>query len=84
MSWVMLMQELEEYYKAVVDCWRMFRRYQVPQKSQKYWQELLDETRRIYDLYGKNVFVKELIFVMLDEIDRRYEEIKGGLRDGKL
>ena len=80
----MLMQELEEYYKVVVDCWRMFRRYQVPQESQEYWQELLCEARRIYDLYGKNVFVKELIFVMLDEIDRRYEEIKGGLRDGKL
>ncbi len=76
----MLMQELEEYYRVIVDCWRMFRRYWIPQKSQEYWQELLDEARWIYDLHGKNVFAKRLIFVVLDEIDRRYEKSKGESR----
>lgn len=70
----------DEYYRITVDCWRMFQRFCIPQKSAAFWQELYNEANRIYALYSEKVFAKNLIFTMLDEIDRKYEKSKGGAR----
>lgn len=65
---------LEMYYRAIVDCWRLFRKYRAPQQTQAYWEELHDEAHQIYARNQKICFVKHLLFVMLDEIDRVFVE----------
>lgn len=69
-----MMVTVEMYYKAVVDCWRLFRKYRAPQQSLAYWKELHDEAHQIYDRNQKICFVKRLLFAMLDEIDSVFEE----------
>lgn len=71
-----MITKMETHYRAVVDCWRLFRKYRVPQESDAYWQELNAEAHRVYKANQGTVFVKDLLLVMLDEIDRIWEEIK--------
>lgn len=72
----MLMLGLEAYYRIIVDCWRMFRQFCMPQEADAYWQELLGEAHRICDLHGRGFFVKQLVYLVLDEIERRYAKLK--------
>lgn len=68
------MKDLEMYYRAIVDCWRFFKKYRVPQEAQEYWREVVDEANRIYVRNQKSYFVKQIILAMLDEINRLYKE----------
>lgn len=68
------MKSLEQYYRAVVDCWRLFKKYRAPQQSETYWSELHEEAHRLYEQNQKICFVKYLLFVMLDEIERIFEK----------
>lgn len=67
---------IEEYYRMIVDCWRLFKKFRMPQKSIEFWQELHDEAYKIYSQHGSKIFVKQLLFVMLDEIDCIWEMMK--------
>lgn len=60
----------ELYYRAVVDCWRLFKKYRVLQQTDEFWQELHDEIAQVYKQNKMTVFAKALLFVMLDEIER--------------
>lgn len=71
-----MIQRIEACYRAVVDCWRLFKKYRAPQQAEAYWKELHDEAHEIYKLYKNSIFVKQLLFVMLDEIDRIWEQIR--------
>jgi hypothetical protein len=71
-----MIAKVEMYYRSIVDCWRLFKKYRVPQQSEAFWQELHDDAHRIFRDNQNTVFVKHLLFVMMDEIDRIWEEIK--------
>ncbi len=59
-----------QYYRMLVDCWRMFLKHLIPAMSGKVdWEELHNNALRIGRRYGESKFVKALIFVFLDEIE---------------
>lgn len=72
------MISLEMYYRAVVDCWRLFRKYRSPQESLEYWKELHDDAHQVYNRNHQIFFVKYLLFAMLDEIERLFAVQKEG------
>lgn len=66
-----------QYYRAVVDCWRMFLKYLTPAMSGKVdWEALCKETLKVGRRHGESKFVKALIFAFVDEIER-VEEANG-------
>lgn len=74
------MISLEMYYRAVVDCWRLFRKYRSPQESFDYWKELHDDMHQVYEKNQHIFFVKCILFAMLDEIERVFA-IQGGNKE---
>ena len=60
----------ELYYRAVVDCWRLFKKYRVLQQTDEFWQKLHDDITQVYKQNKMTVFSKALLFVILDEIER--------------
>lgn len=60
-----------QYYRMLVDCWRMFLKHLIPAMSGKVdWEELNNNALEIGRRYGESKFVKALIFAFLDEIER--------------
>lgn len=60
-----------QYYRIVVDCWRMFQKYLIPAMSGSVdWKELHRDALEAGRRYGESEFVKALIFAFLDEIER--------------
>ncbi len=67
-----------QYYRIVVDCWRMFCKY-LPQamSGRADWEELNGQASKVGKQYGETKFVKALIFAFLDEIERIQEKREG-------
>ncbi|MEY8428447.1 hypothetical protein AALA00_12160 [Lachnospiraceae bacterium 46-15] len=64
-----------QYYRVVVDCWRMFHKYLLPAMSGRVdWEALNAQALKIGRQYGESKFVKALIFAFLDEIERVQKE----------
>ena len=74
---------VRDYYRAVVDCWRFFRKYMSLFDSEENWKELVKETHRIYERYRKAVFVKNLLLDMTDEIERIWTKRQGEENKGR-
>lgn len=75
-----MIAKIECYYRAVVDCWRLFKKYRAPQQAEAFWLELSEDARKVYKQNQETIFVKELLFVVLDEIDRIWDKVR---RDGR-
>lgn len=58
------------YYRMVVDCWRFFRKYQAPVSADSYWKQMAVDAKHIAGKYGDCRFIKSLLLVMMDEIER--------------
>lgn len=67
-----------QYYRIVVDCWRMFQKYLISAMSGSVdWEGLHRDAFGIGRRYGESKFVKALLFAFLDEIER-VEKTNGG------
>ena len=75
-----MITKIECYYRAVVDCWRLFKKYRAPQQSEVFWLDLCEDARKVYKQNQETIFVKELLLVVLDEIDRIWDKVR---RDGR-
>lgn len=66
-----------QYYRIVVDCWRMFLKHLYPAMSGSVdWKALNADALAVGRRYGEVKLVKALIFAFLDEIER-VEKISG-------
>lgn len=48
-----------KYYRIIVDCWRLFLKYRNPVSADQFWQNLMDDARRIYERYSNSEFCKK-------------------------
>lgn len=66
-----------QYYRMIVDCWRMFLKHLYPAMSgQVNWEILHKDALAVGRRYGEVKLIKALIFAFLDEIER-VEKISG-------
>lgn len=69
----MVKEKTEGYYRAVVDCWRLFQKYRDPMDAEAFWEKLNEDAAAVYERNQKSEFVKQMIFAVLNEIERIYE-----------
>lgn len=74
-------EELRRYYAIFTECWKLFRKYSNPDDSDKFWDNLIDESQELYEK-DKNEFRKNMIVETINEIERIWK-LKGGGKHGE-
>lgn len=79
-----MIRRIEDYYRCFVDCWRLFKEYRDPVETLEFWMALTKSANVIYTRYRcqpyKKSLAKQILFAVLDEIDRIGER---KMREGK-
>lgn len=65
------MMAVRTVYHVFCDSWQLYRKYIQKQMDDKAWEELIEETEKVYRKYGKEAFVKDLMLAVIDEIERK-------------
>lgn len=67
--------DLVKEYQMFSEVWKFYKNFYQPQNTSKYWENLMCEHKRIYNLYPTTL-CKGLILAILDEIERRVRNEK--------
>ena len=68
--------ELRKYYDVYTDCWKLFRKYSVPDDSKEFWERLRDEMEEIWNRHGKSENAKKILLATRDEIEKLWRKGK--------
>ena len=69
-------EELRKYYDVYTDCWKLFRKYSVPDDSKEFWERLRDEMEEIWNRHGKSEHAKKILLATRDEIEKIWRKLK--------
>lgn len=61
--------------RFMTDFWALRKKYYIPEKHDNYWMSLMDETDELYKKYGKNEYVKKMLFALIDDLEKRHRKI---------
>lgn len=61
-----------EVYKSVLD---FYRKYSKVENTDKYWENVIDESEQISRKYNKQKFVVDLLVSVISELERKGKEL---------
>lgn len=61
-------EELKKRYDIILDSWRLLHKYHDTKEEDKYWSDVVHESERIYQKYGKHRFAKKMLSNVLEEL----------------
>lgn len=67
---------IEQESKFMQDYWMLRKKFYIPEESETFWQQLIEECDRISKKYNSD-FANELLIVCADDIDRRFRQQTG-------
>ena len=59
-----------EEWMMFMDFWALCQKYWEPEKSDTWWEKVIDETASFVNKYGTN-FAKRLGLALIDDLERR-------------
>lgn len=72
------------YFEAYKDVWNFHKRFiDTVCDDNEYWQNVVDEMRRIGRKYNNTKFIHNLIFNELDELERIWKEQRQVIPDAE-
>lgn len=57
-------------WKFFGEFWKMIQAYYVPDKSDEYWDSLIEQANQLFNKYKGNLFIYKMIKAFLDYADR--------------
>lgn len=63
-------EKLKMYFELFTDFWRLFKKYSDVKNTEKYWNEVQNECRRLREKYGKTAFVSRVLAEIQLELER--------------
>lgn len=79
MSRPLTTEELKLFSKVFSDCWNLIKKYGMPtDRSDEYWQPLIDEAKGISREAGEHVVAVKLVCGLLDGLERHLVKNEGG------
>lgn len=69
---------MQQYWEAYTEAWRLFRKFSQPTEDPEFWDELIEESKRL-DKKHNTKFFRELLLATVNEIERNFEN-----KDGKI
>ena len=68
--------ELKTVWGMFTDCWRFYKKYADVQQADEYWEAMVAEADVIAKKYQNNKLCRDLIFAVVDELERKSKEMK--------
>lgn len=65
---------LKNYYRIILDCWGLFKKFSDPVENDEFWRSLAKESNELYIKHGKVSFSERMISVVMQEIENIYKE----------
>ena len=66
-------EDRKKYHQIFVDCWRLFLKYQNPQRSYdqgQIWKNFQEDAHEVYERHGQSEFAKELLLAVYGELGK--------------
>lgn len=60
------------------DAWSLYRKYHSTKEEDKYWSDVVHESERIYQKYGKHRFARKMLADVLEELSECERERQKG------
>ena len=57
--------------------WKLRKEIGTPEETDKYWDDLIDKVDKIYNQFGRDEYVKNILLVMVDDLERRERGVTG-------
>lgn len=71
-------EDLMKRYEVITDCWKFLKEHCKVKDSDEYWQRVLEDSNKLYEIHGKTPFVREQVVSIVNELDRYFKEKNGG------
>lgn len=52
------------------DSWKLYKKYFGQDKDREMWERLIEETKEVYGIHGKQPFAREMMVAVISEIER--------------
>lgn len=69
------MSQNDMEFKIMMDCWKLYQKYYIPEVKESYWDDLIDEVHEIDRKYNSEL-CRKILLAYVDDIERRYQEEK--------
>lgn len=68
-------RQLKEDYKMFSDLWKFYKAYCEVREEDSFWEEVTNKADRIYKRYETKL-CKDMVLNIVDELERKYVELK--------
>lgn len=70
-------KDIEQEAEFMSDFWGFRKKFYIPEKSDEYWQDLVNAADDLSQKYGNKKYYQDLIIACCTDIDKRYREGRG-------
>lgn len=63
--------ELKQYYELFTDVWKLFRAHSNPDESDQFWENYVEDVRRLEKKHHESVLFQELVLAVTRELQKR-------------